>query len=131
MAELHLEVVTPEALKYQGSAAMVQLPGVLGEMGILPQHAPLVSMLDPGVVTIRGAGGTKTFAVAQGFATVANNQVVVLVDDAVEAGQVKADQVRARQAALEAELAKGGTAAERARAEMAFLSAQLGLVGQA
>ena len=131
MAELHLEVVTPEALKYRGTAASVQLPGALGEMGILPQHAPLVSMLNPGIVTIRGAGGSKSMAVAEGFATVANNQVVVLVDDAVEAGQVKADQVRARQAALEAEVAKGGAAAERARSELAFLAAQLSLVGQA
>lgn len=125
MSQLNVQVVTPEATKYTGTAQRVQLPGVLGEMGVLPAHAPLVTMLQPGHVEVVSREGKKTFAVAEGFATIANDQVVCLVDDAVEAGQVDAAKVNARIAELERTLAEDDS--PRTRALLAYLKAQLTL----
>lgn len=127
MSVLTVEVVTPEALKFTGQARQVQLPGVLGEMGVLPNHEPLVSMLNPGVVEVRGTEGNRIFAVAQGFATIQNNKVVCLVDDAVEAGKVNTAKVTEEVARLERELAESND--ERTRNHLAFLKAQLSLKG--
>lgn len=127
MSVLTVEVVTPEALKFTGQARLVQLPGVLGEMGVLPNHEPLVSMLNPGVVEVRGLEGNRIFAVAQGFATIQNNKVVCLVDDAVEAGKVNIAKVTEDIARLERELVESND--ERTRNQLAFLKAQLSLKG--
>lgn len=127
MSVLTVEVVTPEALKFSGQARQVQLPGVLGEMGVLPNHEPLVTMLNPGVVDVRGLEGNRIFAVAQGFATIQNNKVVCLVDDAVEAGKVNTAKVTEEVGRLERELAESND--ERTRNQLAFLKAQLSLKG--
>lgn len=125
MSELQVQVVTPEAVKYTGTAKRVQLPGVMGEMGVLPQHSPLVSMLNPGKVEVVAAEGTKVFAVAEGFATIANNQVVCLVDAAVEASEVDVTKANQRVSDIEAELAKAENAL--LRGELAYLKAQLSI----
>lgn len=125
MSQLTVQVVTPEATKFTGTAQRVQLPGVLGEMGVLPSHAPLVSMLQPGVVEVVAREGKKTFAVAEGFATIANDQVVCLVDDAVEAGEVDAVKVNAKIAEVERTLVEDDS--PRTRALLAYLRAQLTL----
>ena len=127
MSVLTVEVVTPEALKFTGQARLVQLPGVLGEMGVLPNHEPMVTMLNPGIVEVRAPEGTMTFAVAQGFATIANNKVACLVDDAVEAGKVDTAKVTEQVGKLERELAESND--ERTRNHLAFLKAQLSLKG--
>lgn len=83
MDALSVQLVTPEAVFYEGQAHQVQLPGALGEMGILPSHAPLVSMLNAGTVRVMSREGTQIFTVGEGFATIANNKVVCLVDSAI------------------------------------------------
>jgi F-type H+-transporting ATPase subunit epsilon len=126
MSVLTVEVVTPEALKFTGQARLVQLPGVMGEMGVLPNHEAMVTMLNPGIVEVRSTEGpTRTFAVAQGFATIANNKVACLVDDAVEAGKVDTARVTEQVSRLERELAESND--ERTRNQLAFLKAQLSL----
>lgn len=127
MSHLTVQVVTPEATKFTGEALRVQLPGVMGQMGVLPSHTPLVSMLQPGVVEVVSREGKKIFAVAEGFATIANDQVVCLVDDAVEAGQVDSAKVTAKIADLERTLTDDDN--PRTRAQIAFLQAQLSLKG--
>ena len=84
-------------------------------------------MLNPGVVEVRGVEGNRIFAVAQGFATIQNNKVVCLVDDAVEAGKVNTAKVTEEVARLERELVESND--ERTRNHLAFLKAQLSLKG--
>lgn len=127
MDSLRVQVVTPEAVKFEGAARQVQLPGVLGEMGVLPHHSPLVTMLDPGRVRVITAEGVRQFAVASGFATIANNQVVCLVDAAVSETDVDLAKVNARIAVLEQEMAT--TPSERARVELMYMRSQVGLRG--
>ena len=98
-----LEIVTPERLAYSGEVDSVQVPGSEGEMGILPHHAPLVSMLGIGELVIRAGGGEELFAIAGGFVQVRPDKVVVMAETADMASEI--DLERAQEARREAERA--------------------------
>ncbi len=68
---LHLEIVTPERMAYSDDVDMVLVPGVEGELGILPHHTPLVSLLGVGELKIRKGGTEESFAIepATSFST--------------------------------------------------------------
>jgi F-type H+-transporting ATPase subunit epsilon len=83
MAELHFEFVSPESALFSGDVDQVDLPGTEGDMGILPGHAPLVTTLRPGVVTIFRDGKQETVVVTGGFAEVSPAGLTVLADKAV------------------------------------------------
>jgi F-type H+-transporting ATPase subunit epsilon len=98
-----LEIVTPERLAYSGQVDSVQVPGSEGEMGILPHHAPLVSMLGIGELRIRAGGTEELFAIAGGFVQVRPDKVVVMAETADMASEI--DLERAQEARREAERA--------------------------
>ena len=83
MAELHLEFVSPESVLFSGDVDQVDLPGAEGDMGILAGHAPLVTTLRPGVVTIFRGGAREAVVVTGGFADVGPAGLTVLADRAV------------------------------------------------
>jgi len=83
MANLHLEFVSPEAVLFSGDVDQVDLPGIEGDMGILASHAPLVTALRPGVVTIIRDGKREPVVVIGGFAEVGPSGLTVLADKAV------------------------------------------------
>jgi F-type H+-transporting ATPase subunit epsilon len=83
MAALHLEFVSPEAVLFSGDVDQVDLPGIEGDMGILPGHAPLVTTLRPGIVTIFREGRREPVVVIGGFAEVSPAGLTVLADRAV------------------------------------------------
>jgi len=92
---LRLELVAPAGLVYEGDVEMVVLPAVTGEVGILPRHAPLVAQLTIGRVRALQPGGDwLTFAVAEGFAKVQFNKVIVLADAAEESSQIDVERVQ-------------------------------------
>lgn len=86
--QLRLELVAPRGPVFEGDVEMVVIPAVTGEMGILPRHAPLVAHLAIGQLRALVDGKWMTFAVAEGFAKVQFNKVIVLADTAEEAGQI-------------------------------------------
>src|SRR5713226_7794438 len=67
MATLKLEIVTPEAKTYSDDVDMVVIPGVEGELGVLPQHVPLMTQLKPGELKITKQGQDSYLAVGEGF----------------------------------------------------------------
>ena len=79
---LQLEIVTPERLAYSDTVDSVQLPGIEGELGVLPHHAPLVSMLGVGELRIRKGGSEESFAIVGGFLQVRPDRVVVMAETA-------------------------------------------------
>ena len=80
-----VNIVTPNKRAYSGRASHVVAPGVRGLFGLLAQHAPLFSKLEPGVVRIDGESGKKTFfEIDGGILEVDNNVVTVLTDNASE-----------------------------------------------
>ena len=100
---LLLEIVTPERLAYSDTVDSVQLPGSEGELGVLPHHAPLVSMLGVGELRIRKGGQEESFAIAGGFLQVRPDRVVVMAETADMASEI--DLERAQEARREAERA--------------------------
>ena len=83
MAGLHFEFVSPESVLFSGDVDQVDLPGSEGDMGILPGHAPLVTTLRPGIVTIFRGGQREPVVVIGGFAEVSPTGLTVLADKAV------------------------------------------------
>jgi len=83
MAELHLDFVSPESVLFSGDVDQVDLPGAEGDMGILAGHAPLVTPLRPGIVTIYRGGAREPVVVTGGFAEVGPAGLTVLADRAM------------------------------------------------
>jgi F-type H+-transporting ATPase subunit epsilon len=94
---LQLELVAPAGRVFEGDAEQIVLTATTGELGILPRHAPLVAQLSIGRLRVQKVGGEwLDFAVAEGFAKVQSNKVIVLADAAEEASQI--DVARAQEA---------------------------------
>ena len=100
---IQLEIVTPERLAYQDEVDAVVLPGVEGELGVLPHHAPLVSTLGFGELRIRKGGAEESFAIVGGFVQVRPDKVVVMAETADLASEI--DLEKAQEARREAERA--------------------------
>jgi F-type H+-transporting ATPase subunit epsilon len=100
---IQLEIVTPERLAYSEMVDAVQLPGSEGELGVLPHHAPLVSLLGIGELRIRKGGAEESFAIVGGFLQVLPDKVVVLAETADMASEI--DLERAQDARRNAEKA--------------------------
>ncbi len=83
MASLHFEFVSPERVLFSGDVDQVDLPGAEGDMGILAGHAPLVTPLRPGVVTIYNAAAREAVVVVGGLAEVSPSGLTILADRAV------------------------------------------------
>ena len=79
---LQLEIVTPERLAYSDAVDAVNVPGIDGELGILPHHAPMVAILGRGVLRLEGAAGASRFQVDGGFLQVVDDQVRVVTERA-------------------------------------------------
>ena len=82
MAELHFEFVSPERVLFSGEVDQVDLPGAEGDMGILAGHAPLVTTLRPGIITVFRGGAREAIVVTGGFAEVGPAGLTVLADRA-------------------------------------------------
>ena len=95
MAELHFEFVSPERVLFSGDVDQVDLPGAEGDMGILAGHAPLVTTLRPGIVTVFRGGAREAIVVTGGFAEVGPSGLTVLADRAVARAdlQIRPDAV--------------------------------------
>jgi F-type H+-transporting ATPase subunit epsilon len=82
MPALHLEFVSPERVLFAGDVDQVDLPGIEGDLGILADHAPLVTPLRPGIVTIHRGGARESIVVIGGFAEVSPAGLTILADQA-------------------------------------------------
>lgn len=128
---LKLEIVTPEKKVFEGTVDSVTVPTASGEAGILPNHAPLVSALKPGILSYANGGTTEKLAVASGFVEVSGGQVSVMTDTAESAADVNVDRAKADRDAAEKALAALSTAsieeteAERERLDGANVRLQL------
>jgi F-type H+-transporting ATPase subunit epsilon len=101
---LKLIVVTPERKLVEAETDSVEMPGELGYLGILPGHAPLISLLKTGVLKYREGGGEKTLAISAGFVEVSNDTVSVLADVAEEPSDIDAAAAERDRARAEEEL---------------------------
>ena len=96
MASLKLEVVTAERLVLsEDEATMVIAPGVEGQLGILPNHAALMTMLEPGELIVRKGNEEISLALTGGFLEVLDNKVTILADAAEEAEAIDIERAEA------------------------------------
>jgi F-type H+-transporting ATPase subunit epsilon len=123
---LMLEIVTPERLAFSGEVDSVNCPGIEGELGILPHHAPLISTLGFGELRIRRGGDEEYFAIAGGFLQVRPDKVVVLAETADMASEIDLQKAEAARHEAERALAEGfEEPADLARARAALQRALL------
>jgi len=118
---IHVEIVSAEGAIYSGDAKMVFAPGRMGEIGIAPRHAPLLTDLRPGSVRVEDVDGEERFFyVTGGVLEVQPHLVTVLADSALHASQLDEDQaLAARERAKEAlEGRHGEIDLEQAQAEL-------------
>ena len=86
MPGLHFEFVSPESVLFSGDVDQVDLPGMEGDLGVLPGHAPLVTLLRPGIVTIIRDGNREPVVVVGGFAEIGPGGLTVLAERAGSRG---------------------------------------------
>ena len=126
---IHVDIVSAEEQIFSGEAEFVVLPGILGELGIYPRHAPLLTQIKPGAVRIRLPGQTvdELVFVQGGFLEVQPTRVTVLADTAIRAKDL--DEVAATNAKKAAEDARQNKTSKEeiahAEAELAIAVAQL------
>ena len=127
MATMTLEIITAERRLYGDEVEMVVAPGADGQLGILPRHAPLMTMLQPGELLIRKDGADTYLIVTGGFMEVIGNKVTILADAAERSEEI--DEARAAQAMERARerIASHPSDLELQRALTAFRRAQVRL----
>jgi len=121
MATIQVDIVSAEGEIHAGEARMVYAPAKMGEIGIAPRHAPLLTALKPGEVRVEGVDGEEHFFyITGGMLEVQPNQVIVLADTALRGDQL--DEAAALAARQDAEKALEGVSDEtdlaKARAEL-------------
>ncbi len=127
-----VSIVTPEKTAFEAEAVSVNLPGTEGYLGVWADHAPLVTALVPGVVTVRqeqrgNAGDAKFLAVSGGFVEIAHNEVIVLSDTCEAAGEIDFERAKKALERARARLTapEPGTDIDRARAAVERAEARL------
>lgn len=129
---IQCEIVSAEASVYSGSAEQVVAAGILGDLGILAGHTPLLTELAPGPVRVLHEGSEEHFYVSGGFIEVQPEKVIVLADTAVRASDL--DEAAAEEARKQAIKAMEDKSAEldytRAAAELSEALAQLRTIQQ-
>jgi F-type H+-transporting ATPase subunit epsilon len=98
---LKFEVITPDATAYSEDVDMVTLPGVEGQMGVFPQHVPLMTQLVPGEIIVRKEGRDYFLAVGEGLVEITGDHVSILTDMAIAAEKV--DEAKVQEARQRAE----------------------------
>ena len=132
MSTIHVDVVSAEESIFSGEASVVSLPGEVGELGILPKHAPLITRIKPGAVRIQRADNNEEefVFVAGGILEVQPNCVTVLADTAIRGKDL--DEAKANEAKRLAEEAvqnaKGDLDLAKAQNELMELVAQLAAI---
>jgi F-type H+-transporting ATPase subunit epsilon len=117
---LKLEIITPDGLAYREDVEMVTLPGVEGEMGIYPQHVPLMTQIVPGEIRVSQPTGERFLAVGEGLVEIVGDRVSVLTDMAIAAEKIEEAKVEEARRRAEARLRE-----QLSDAEVASVNASL------
>lgn len=128
---LKLEIVTPEKRVFDAEVDSVTVPTATGEAGILPNHAPLISALKPGILAYSIKGTSEKLAVAGGFVEVNGNKVAVLADTAETAEEIDLDVARSDRESAEKALAAAASGSfeenEAVREQLAAANVRISL----
>ena len=112
-----LSLVTPAAACVSEPARLVEVPGVEGDMGVMPGHAPLVSMIRPGVVTIHSEKTIEKWFITAGYVDVTPERCSILAESATRLADLNLGEANTRKEPAETVVAKAKTELEKTRAE--------------
>jgi len=104
---IRCEIVSQDRMVFEGDADIVVLPGVEGEMGILPNHAPLLTTLNLGILKVRYQGVEQFFTIAGGIAEIQPDIITVLANAAENVNEIDVARAEASRRRAEELLAKG------------------------
>ena len=104
--KVEFELVSPAKLLFTGEVDMVVVPGAEGDFGVLAGHAPFVTTLRPGILTVHGPGGAQKIVVLGGFAEVSSEGLTVLADVAEHVEHVDRDMLARRIKEMEQHIEK-------------------------
>lgn len=105
---INLEIVTVERQLYNDDVDMVVAPGSEGVLGILPNHAPLLTSLSYGELIVRKGGHEEAFAIGGGYMDVQPNKITVLADGAERADEINLDRAMAARDRAQKLIDEGG-----------------------
>ena len=121
MLKLKFEIVTAERLVYSDEVDMVVVPGIEGQLGILPHHAPLMTMLQHGEILVRKNGEEHLIFVSGGFLEVRGDKVTILADVAERAEEIDITRAEAAKRRAQERITQYPDHIDHARAEAALL----------
>lgn len=121
MSTLKLEIVTAERQTYSGEVTAVIAPGAEGQLGILPHHAPLMTMLQPGELIIKKDQDETYLYISGGFLEVRPDKVIVLADACEHCDEIDIDRAEAAKTRAEERLKSQTPGVDHARAQAALL----------
>ena len=116
MAKVNVEIVTPEKRLVKAEVDEAIVPGAQGLFGVRPGHAPFLSVMEPGPLTLKEGANSQTYFVAGGFVTVSADRVLVLADQAEAISAIDVEAARRRHD--EAQKRLSGMSADDARFEL-------------
>jgi F-type H+-transporting ATPase subunit epsilon len=133
MATFAFELVSPTRLLFSGQVDQVDVPGSEGDFGVLAGHAPFITTLKPGILTIKEGGGARQLYVRDGFAEVNSSGLTVLTEFAVPVEELAVGQIAEEIAAAEERVTEAEDGAARDKAaervdRLKQVAAQLGSV---
>ena len=125
--KLNLEVLTPERKVISVQVEEITVPGIDGELGVLPNHTPMISQLQTGVLTYRQGGEKRSLHVSGGFVEVLPDQVSVLSDVAERPEEIDPERARRARERAEKRLASNGDDVDFRREELRLQRAMIRL----
>ena len=117
MSNLKLDIVTAERIVYSEEVDAIIAPGAEGQLGILPHHAPLMTILQPGELVVRKGSEENIMAISGGFLEVRPDRVIVLADSAERADEIDTERAEAARKRAEQRLAEKTPDLDAARVE--------------
>jgi len=110
MPSMKLDIVTAERTVYSEDVDIIIAPGMEGQLGILPHHAPLMTILQAGELVVRRGSEEDTLAISGGFLEVRPDRVIILADQAERAEEIDIDRAEAAKKRAEQRLKEKKTA---------------------
>ncbi len=120
MSPVRVDVVTAERVVFSDDVDIVVAPGTLGQLGILPHHAPLMTTLAPGELVTRKSGQEYALAISGGFIEVRPDRIIVLADSAERADEIDTARAEAAKERARQRLSHPVSGVDVARAEAAL-----------
>ena len=120
---MQFDLVSPERMLVSGQATSILIPGAEGDMVAMPDHAPIITTLRPGILSVEMTDGTQEFVVTGGFAEVSAEGASVLAEEAMPKADVTAEMIAERVETARA--SGGGDAVQKRIADLEALAANL------